>query len=123
MLPVGTKWYRERWQKVRVIENNGKKLYWNWEHRMRTSSTASRPDLTLEDSIDKEILLIDRACPKEFNKDRKREENIRKYEQLCYDLRERRDRYKDEGLPVVIGCLGGGMKRLKEDIRESFDDE
>ena len=26
-------------------------------------------------------------------------------------------------LPVVIGCLGGGMKRLKEDIRELFDDE
>ena len=53
MLPTGTKWYREGWEKGKVIENNGKKLYWDWEHQMRTSSTARRPDLMLErDSID-----------------------------------------------------------------------
>ena len=26
-------------------------------------------------------------------------------------------------IPSVIGCLGGGMKRLKEDIKELFSDE
>ena len=54
-------------------------------------TSAHQPDLTFEDSIKKEILLIDMACPSEFNKDRKW---IRKYQQLCYELRERRDGYK-----------------------------
>jgi hypothetical protein len=26
-------------------------------------------------------------------------------------------------IPAVIGCLGGGMKRLKDDIRELFNNE
>ena len=81
MLPSGTKWYRERWrwEKGKVIENNGKKLYWDWEHCMINSCTARRPDLMHEDSRKIEILLIDMACPNEFNKDGKQEEKIRKY--------------------------------------------
>ena len=81
--------------------------------------------MTLEDSRKKDILLIDRACPNEINEDGKREEKIRKYQQLCYELRERRDGYKVKVIPVVIGCLGGGIKRLKDDIRELyiFNDE
>ena len=31
LLPEGTKWYTEIWEKGKVIENNGKKLYWDWE--------------------------------------------------------------------------------------------
>jgi hypothetical protein len=123
LLPKGTKWYTEKWERGKVIANNGKKLYWDWEHRMRTSCTARRPDLTLEDSRKKEIMLIDMACPYESNKDGKREEKIRKYQQLCYELRERRDGYKVKVIPAVIGCLGGGMKRLKDDIRELFNNE
>ena len=101
-----------------MIENNGKKLYWDWEHRMRTSCTARRPDLMLEDRIEKKIMLRDMACPNEANKERKREDKIRKYQQLCYELRERWAGYKVKVIPVVTGCLGGGMKRLKDDIKE-----
>ena len=57
-MPEGTKWHTEIWEKGKVIENNGKKLYWDWEHRMRTSCTARRPDLTLEDRIEKKIMII-----------------------------------------------------------------
>ncbi|CAB4045676.1 Hypothetical predicted protein, partial [Paramuricea clavata] len=60
LLPKGTKWYTEKWERGKVIANNGKKLYWDWEHRMRTSCTARRPDLTLEDSRKKEIMLLNR---------------------------------------------------------------
>ncbi|CAB4040788.1 Hypothetical predicted protein [Paramuricea clavata] len=63
------------------------------------------------------------ACPYESNKDEKREEKIRKYQQLCYELRERRDGYKVKVIPTVIGCLGRGMKRLKDDIRELVNNE
>ncbi|CAB4034523.1 Hypothetical predicted protein [Paramuricea clavata] len=63
------------------------------------------------------------ACPYESFKDGKREDKIRKYVELCYELRERRDGHKVKVIPAVIGCLGGGMKRLKDDIRELINNE
>ena len=48
---------------------------------------------------------------------------MRKYQQLCYEIRERRDGYKVKIIPVVIDCLGGGMKRLKDDVKELFKNE
>ena len=54
------------------------------------------------------------ACPNEGNKERKRDEKIRKYQQLCYELRERRDRYTVMVIPTIIGCLGGRVKLLKD---------
>ena len=41
-----------------------------------------RPDLTLEDTSKKTILLIDMACPNENNKIDKRDEKIGKYNRL-----------------------------------------
>ena len=46
---------------------------------MRTSCTARRPNLTLEDRIEKKIMIIDMACPNESNKEKKREEKVKKY--------------------------------------------
>ena len=54
---------------------------------------------------------------------RKNEKKGEKYQQLCYEIRERRDGYKVKIKPVVIGCLGGGMKRLKDDVKELFKNE
>ena len=42
LLPEGTKCYFENWEKGKVIESNGKELYWDWEGKMRS-------DLMLED--------------------------------------------------------------------------
>ena len=56
-------------------------------------------------------------------KRKKREEKVKKYQQLCYEIRERRDGYKVKIIPVVIGCLGEGMKRLKDDVKELFKNE
>ena len=56
---------------------------------MRTNCTARRPDLTLEDKEKKMILLVDMACPNEANRQVKQEEKIKKYEQLCFELRKR----------------------------------
>ena len=53
--------------------------------RMRTSCAARRPDLTLEDRIEKKIMIIDMACPNESNKEKKREGKMRKYQQLYYE--------------------------------------
>ena len=32
LLPEETKWYTVNWEREKVIENDGKKLYWDWEH-------------------------------------------------------------------------------------------
>ena len=53
-------------------------------------------------------MLIDMACPNEASKEAKRDGKIRKYQQLCFELRERRG-YMVKVIPLVIGCLGGGM--------------
>ena len=121
LLPEETKWYAVNWERGKVIKDDGKKLYWDWEYRMRTSCIARRPDLTLEDTAKKTILLIDMACPNESSKEAKREEKMRKYQQLCFELRERREGYTVIVIPIVIGCHGGGIKELKSNIKRIFD--
>ena len=46
---------------------------------MRTDCIARRPDLTLEDTSKKTMLLIDMTCPNENNKIVQRDEKIGKY--------------------------------------------
>ena len=72
---------------------------------MRMNCIARRSDLTLEGKDKKLIMLIDMACPNEANKEAKRDEKIRKYQQLCFQLQERRG-YMAKVIPLVIECLG-----------------
>ena len=58
VLPLDTKWWNENWTKGGVIQRNGYKLLWDWEHRMRTTNTARRSDLTLEDESKKMICIV-----------------------------------------------------------------
>ena len=67
---------------------------------MRTNFIARRPDSLLEDKAKKTILLIDMARPNESNKEAKRDEKMRKYQQLYFELRERR-----EGYTVIVRRL------------------
>ena len=117
MLPEDTKWYTVKWQRGTVLERNGQKLFWDWEHRMRTNCTERRPDLTLEDSANKTIVLVDMAFPMESNRMKKRDDKVTKYQQLCFEVRERREGYTVEVIPTIIGCLGGGMKELRTNIK------
>ena len=83
---------------------------------MRTNCTERRPDLTLEDSANKTIVLVDMACPMESNRTEKRDDKVTKYQQLCFEVRERREGYTVEVIPTIIGCLGGGMKELRTNL-------
>ena len=68
--------------------------------------------------------MIDMACPMEANKtEKKAEKIIRKYQQLCFEIHERRSLYMVKVVPTVIGCLGGGIKKLREDLSELFKEE
>ena len=79
LLPEDTKWYTTNWERGKVIEKYAKKLFWNWEHPVRTDCITRRPDLTLEGRSKKTILLIDMACPNKYYKKGKQAENIGEY--------------------------------------------
>ena len=54
-------WYKEKWEKGKVFENMNGKLVWDFEYKLRQSSSARRPDLTLEDRETKRIWICDMA--------------------------------------------------------------
>ena len=58
------------------------------------------------------------ACPTEANIAEKRREKLQKYQQLPFEIRERRLGFMFEIIPLVIGCLGGGMEKLEEQIKK-----
>ena len=123
VLPPNTKWWNENWTKRRMIQRNGYKLLWDWEHRMKTTNTVKRPDMMLEDESKKMICIVDMARRYESNIHEKRIEKLRKYQQFAFELRERREQYRVTVVPLVIGCLGGGIKQLTKDIKVLFKPE
>ena len=56
---ANTAWYTVRWEKGRVLKGNGFKLCWDFDHRMRKTSSERRLDLTLEDEKAGKIWLVD----------------------------------------------------------------
>ena len=56
-------WYNQTWEKGNVLENDKEKLLWDFECKMRQSSSARRPDLTLEDKERKRVWICDMEGP------------------------------------------------------------
>ena len=83
---------------------------------MRTTFTARRPDMAFDDNEKKEIYIISMACPSEDKRVKKQLGKIKKNQQLCFEVRVRRSLYKVQIIPAVIGCLGGGVGQLEEDL-------
>ena len=62
------------------------------------------------------------ACSTEYYKIAKRDKKIAKYNRICVELRERREGYTVKVIPAIGGgWLGGGMRELKENIRQIFE--
>ena len=111
-------WCKVKWEQGMVLENNTVKMCWDFEYAMRKESTARRLDVTLEYKERKVIQLVDMACPSEKNVEEKRAEKRQKYQQLAFEIRERRKGYRVEVVPVVIGCMGGRVKAMEEQVRK-----
>ena len=56
-------WYKEKWEKGKYFENMKGKLVWDFEYKLRQSSSARRPDLKPEDNKTKRIRICNMACP------------------------------------------------------------
>ena len=65
------------------------------------------------------------ACPNEKNIGEKHCEKLTKYQQLAFEMREKRPEYRVEIVSIVIGCflLGGGMKPVECQVKKIIKDE
>ena len=62
--------------------------------------------------------MVDMACPSEKDVLEKNKEKRQKYQQLAFEVRERRPGYRVEVIPIVIGCMGGGVGVMREQVRK-----
>ena len=108
------------WECGKVSEKDAIKLFCDRVHPVRRNGIAGGPDLTLEETSNKLILLVDMACPNVINKIAKRDGKIGKYHWLCIKLPEGLNDYTVKVIPAITGCLWGGIKKLKESIRQMF---
>ena len=63
------------------------------------------------------------ACPNEKNIGEKHCEKLNKYQQVAFEMLEKRPEYRVEIEPFVIGCLGGGMKQVECQVKKIIKDE
>ena len=104
-------------EKGHVLENTRAKLVWDFEFHLRKTTTCRRPDLTLEGKERKMIWLYDMACPQEDNINSKTNDKRAKYQQLAFEMRERRIGYKVIVVPIIIGCIGGGIELTLKEVK------
>ena len=114
-------WYKQRWDRGTVLENDKVKLLWDFEFHLQKITTARRLDLILELKTDKKIWICDMACSQQNNIGAKRTEKLTKYRQLAFETREQRPGYEIYVVPAVVGTLGGGIEALKVDLKKIFD--
>ena len=50
------------------------------------------------------------TCPNEKNIGKKHREKLTIYQQLAFEMREKRPEYRVEIVPIETGCLRGGVK-------------
>ena len=104
-----------------VLENERGKLVWDFEFHLRKTTTARRPDLSLEDKAKKNIWICDMTCPQEQNIEAKRLEKLTKYRQLAYETRERQSEYEIGVVNLEIGALSGGIRQLMVNMEKIFE--
>ena len=63
------------------------------------------------------------ACPQERNIETKMNDKRTKYQQLAFEIRERHKEYKVIVVPIIIGCLGGGVDKTIREVRRIFEND
>ena len=48
---------------------------------------------------------------------------LTKYQKLAFEMREKRPEYRVGIVPIMIGCLGGGMKQVECQVKKIIKDE
>ena len=58
------------------------------------------------------------ACPNQKNIGEKHREKLTKYQQLAFEMREKKPQYRVEIVLIVIGRLGRGMKQVECQVKK-----
>ena len=90
---------------------------------MRKTSSARKLDLILGDEKARKIWLVDTSCPQEYNIEEATSTKLQKYQELAFETREKRKRYRVEVVPVMIGYLEGGVENATRAVRKIIGDE
>ena len=77
----------------------------------------------IENDEEKKLWIKDMACPNGKNIGEKHREKLTKYQQLAFEMREKRPEYRVEMVPIVTGCLAGGMKQVECQVKKIIKDE
>ena len=81
-----------------VKEKNGNKICWDFEFTMRKTTSARRPDAMIENDEEKKLWIVDMAYPNEKNIGEKHRGKLTKYQQLAFEMREKRPEYRVDWL-------------------------
>ena len=122
LLMEDIKWYKEKWETGKVLENENCKIIWDFQFRLIKTEKARRPDLIFEDKEERQIFIIDMAVPMEMNVEKKRRSKLRKYQQLAYEIRMRRPGFKVYIIPLIIGCCGRGADDTLLQLKKFFSE-
>ena len=100
------------------------KLCWDFEYRLRKTATARRPDVTIEYKNKNEIFLVDMACSSKSNVNANHAEKLQKYQQIAFEIRERRTGYNVMIIPIVLAAWTTDIRREenKSDIEQNGED-
>ena len=101
MIGANRVWYKERYERGPVLENDKAKLVWDFQSKFRKTETAKSPDLILQVKNEKQIGICDMACPMQQSIDAKRTEKHTRYRQLAFATRKRRPGYNVTIVPVI----------------------
>ena len=63
------------------------------------------------------------ACSSENNVNAKHAEKLQKYQKIAFEIRERRPWYNVIIISIAIGCLGGGMRQVTNQIGQLISNE
>ena len=61
------------------------------------------------------------ACPQERNIETKTNDKRTEHQQLAFEIR--RKEYKVVVVPIIIGCLGGGVDKTIREVRRIFEND
>ena len=105
MLEKSQCWYKLNWEQETVIEHDKVKLCWDFEYRMGKETTARRPDVTIESKDRTLIRIINMPCYSDQNINEKVTEKLQKYQKLDFEIKEKRQGFHVEIIPVVTACM------------------
>ena len=101
-----------------VLESKDTVMYWDRPVLTDRTVDYNRPDIVLVNKKEKTALIIDISCPLSTNLQKTEAEKIRKYQNLCIDMKLTWQLSEVRVVPVVISVTGVVTEKLKTSLEK-----